>query len=132
MDDTVAKIIIAVVGALLGSGGLWAVIQRRTPDAGQQQLSRDAFYATLDARERAAQQQLRDREDYWRGALQQAQQECNARIEQRDRRIDDLERAGALTAAELKAAQDRIEWLQQRLAAAMLEADYFRKKVQGG
>jgi hypothetical protein len=115
VDDTLVKIGIALASALLGSGGLWAVIQRRTPDASQQQISQDAFYARLDERERLAQQELRERDRYWYAELQKVHEQYRQQHAQDEQEHDALERRCVLCEAREQGYKDKIDSLHSTI-----------------
>lgn len=115
IDDTWIKIGIAVISAVLGSGGLWAWLQRRTPDASQRQISQDAFYADISKREQAAQQRLQAREDYWLQEVQRIHEYYRQQHAQDEQEQDDLERRCLLCEAREQGYKDRIDSLHSTI-----------------
>lgn len=145
MDDTLIKILVAILGGSGIGGAVVAYVTRRTPDASQQQVSQDAFYARINQREADAQKALMERENYWlareqewrtllqtrdqewRNLLQSREQEWRTERKQLETQLDTTERQCVLCEAREQGYKDRIDGLHSQAQQLTAEIERLRR-----
>lgn len=124
MNDIFGNIFINIVVAFLGGGAFAAWVTRRTPSKDREQEGMEKWYAAViadserkDKRIIDLEDLLRSREEFYRGKL-----------EEKDERIDAVERNCALCEAREQGYKDRIDSLHSTIQQLTVQIERLQRQ----